>query len=86
VKYLGQNALGTGGKMGGYLIANRFNNQEKMPYVKSPVVFIHGKRDQLIPYDHSVVCILSVKLDITDLVHIDIEQVGERIQMFCVSF
>ena len=36
------------------LIRERFNNIENISKIKSPILFIHGKKDNLIPYQHSV--------------------------------
>lgn len=37
-----------------YLVAERFVNIEKITQTKCPTLFIHGKKDSLIPYQHSV--------------------------------
>ena len=50
IKAVAQNMVG---KMLGYLVANHFNNLEKISLVKCPVMFIHGEADPLIPCDHS---------------------------------
>ena len=36
------------------LIKERFNNFENISKIKSPILFIHGKKDNLIPYQHSI--------------------------------
>lgn len=36
-----------------YLLANKFNNIERMPDVSCPTLFIHGQLDKLIPFSHS---------------------------------
>jgi pimeloyl-ACP methyl ester carboxylesterase len=41
------------GKVAQYLIANRFHNAKEIADVKCPVLFVHGKADSLIPYQHS---------------------------------
>ena len=41
------------GKWAQYLIKERFNNFEAIPKVKCPVFFVHGQRDNLIPFSHS---------------------------------
>ncbi len=33
-----------------YLIADRFKNIDEIKNVKCPTMFIHGKKDNLIPY------------------------------------
>lgn len=33
-----------------FLVKDRFRNIDKMPFVKCPSFFIHGKSDKLIPY------------------------------------
>lgn len=45
--------LGWLGKIGKLLVAERFNNLERMERVPCPVMFIHGLKDELIPKDHS---------------------------------
>ena len=35
------------------LVAERFQNLEEIRWVECPVAFIHGKKDKLIPYEHS---------------------------------
>lgn len=36
-----------------YLVADRFKNIEEIEKVKCPCFFVHGKKDKLIPYEHS---------------------------------
>lgn len=36
-----------------YLVAERFKNIEEIEKVKCPCFFVHGKKDKLIPYEHS---------------------------------
>jgi fermentation-respiration switch protein FrsA (DUF1100 family) len=50
IKAVAQNMVGS---MLGYLVANHFNNLEKITKVQCPVMFIHGKADPLIPCAHS---------------------------------
>ena len=35
------------------LVTQRFDNQTRMVNIKCPCLFIHGKEDLLIPFDHS---------------------------------
>ena len=35
------------------LISQRFDNESKIANVKCPCLFIHGKEDSLIPFEHS---------------------------------
>ena len=35
-------------------VAERFNNLKKITKVKAPIFLIHGKRDALVPFDHSL--------------------------------
>lgn len=35
-------------------VKERFNNYEAMKHIESPILFIHGKQDTIIPYNHSV--------------------------------
>lgn len=37
-----------------YFIAERFRNIEYLKHAKASTLFIHGKKDNLIPYSHSV--------------------------------
>lgn len=41
------------GFMGGFLVKERFNNLERIKNVKCPVLFIHGKLDKTVPWEHS---------------------------------
>ena len=50
IKAVAQNMVGN---VLGYLVANHFNNSEKITKVHCPTLFIHGKSDPLIPYTHS---------------------------------
>jgi fermentation-respiration switch protein FrsA (DUF1100 family) len=36
-----------------FLVTERFKNIEEMEKVRCPSFFIHGKKDRLIPYEHS---------------------------------
>jgi pimeloyl-ACP methyl ester carboxylesterase len=36
------------------LVKERFNNMENISKVQSPILFLHGKNDTLIPYSHSL--------------------------------
>lgn len=42
------------GSVCGGLIKERFNNSKRASYVLSPVLIIHGKKDTMISYKHSV--------------------------------
>lgn len=42
------------GNILGGVLKERFTNLKKIPQVKSPCLFIHGKKDKMIPYSHSV--------------------------------
>lgn len=42
------------GNFAKYLIKERFDNADYMQSVYCPTLLIHGKRDQLIPYSHSI--------------------------------
>ena len=42
------------GKVAKWMIAERFENINKMENVKCPTLFIHGEADELISYSHSV--------------------------------
>lgn len=37
-----------------YVVAERFLNKENIQKVESPVCLIHGKRDGIVPYAHSI--------------------------------
>lgn len=37
-----------------FLVAERFKNIERIKNVECPVLFIHGQKDSLIPYNHSI--------------------------------
>ena len=41
------------GSIASSLVNQRFDNQAKMPFVKCPCLFIHGKEDTLIPFEQS---------------------------------
>lgn len=41
------------GLVGQYLIKERFKNLQLMSQITCPTIFIHGKRDTLIPFKHS---------------------------------
>lgn len=41
------------GGFGSSFVKQRFNNEEKIKQVMCPCLFIHGKEDSLIPYEHS---------------------------------
>lgn len=41
------------GKFVQWLIAERFENLERIKDVKCPILLIHGKKDELIPYQHA---------------------------------
>ena len=43
----------TFGSIGSSIIKQRFDNLGKIESVKCPCLFIHGKEDSLIPYEHS---------------------------------
>jgi fermentation-respiration switch protein FrsA (DUF1100 family) len=43
----------TAGKFASWLLKERFNNIEYIENVKCPALFIHGKADKLISYQHS---------------------------------
>mmetsp|Transcript_9291 Transcript_9291/g.15647 ORF Transcript_9291/g.15647 Transcript_9291/m.15647 type:complete len:82 (+) Transcript_9291:682-927(+) len=38
----------------GFLVANHFDNMGSIAKVQCPVLLIHGKKDPLITFDHSV--------------------------------
>jgi len=46
-------AKGVAGKMGA-LVAERFRNIDEIQNVKCPSLFLHGQKDKLIPFSHSV--------------------------------
>lgn len=35
-------------------VKNRFQNIKKIPHVECPILLIHGMKDDLVPYEHSV--------------------------------
>jgi len=37
-----------------FIVADRFKNIEIIPEVTCPLLFIHGQKDNLIPYEHSI--------------------------------
>ncbi len=41
------------GGFGSLFVKQRFDNGEKIKNVKCPCLFIHGKEDTLIPFEHS---------------------------------
>jgi abhydrolase domain-containing protein 17 len=41
------------GKWAQFLVADRFKNLEYIKKVNCKVLFLHGKKDKLIPYEHS---------------------------------
>lgn len=40
-------------KIASMLVKERFDNLTKMKSIKAPCLFIHGKEDSLVPYEHS---------------------------------
>ena len=44
-----------------YVIKERFKNIERMEKVNCPTLFIHGKKDNLIPYKHALELIKKCK-------------------------
>ena len=42
------------GSFAGAFVKERFKNKRFMPCVKCPTLFLHGKRDNVVPYQHSV--------------------------------
>lgn len=71
-------AKGIVGKLGELMIAERFRNIDEIKKAQCPVFFIHGQKDKLVPFSHSVellnncpnVCdmILSANMDHNDFV------------------
>ena len=51
IKEIVSSKVGSWGKL---LIKEKFRNRDKMPLIKSPILFIHGMLDGLIPYQHSM--------------------------------
>src|SRR5690242_15966005 len=51
------------------LVAERFRNIDEIKKVKSPVLFIHGMADTLIPKEHSLE-LLNACLDIVSHIHL----------------
>jgi predicted esterase len=41
------------GSLLSYLVATHHNNLEQMKIISCPVFLIHGKKDKVIPYQHS---------------------------------
>lgn len=46
-------ALDNFGTLASKLLSQRFDNESKISQVKCPCLFIHGKDDSLIPFEHS---------------------------------
>ena len=46
-------AQGIAGSVSKYFVPDAFRNYELIKQIKCPTLFIHGKRDELIPYTHS---------------------------------
>ena len=42
------------GRVAGFLIRNRFPNSDLMQHVTCPTLLIHGKKDTMIPWQHSL--------------------------------
>jgi len=53
VKTLAKSLVGVAAK----LIMDRFENVKKIPSLTCPLLIIHGKEDNLIPYQHAEVSI-----------------------------
>jgi len=51
IKSVVKSVLGT---LAAFLIADRFKNIENMKKIVSPILFIHGKKDRIIPVEHSL--------------------------------
>lgn len=49
------------GSVSKYLISDMFKNIEIVEHVRSPSLFIHGKRDQIIPFAHSLALYTKAK-------------------------
>ena len=47
-------ARGVAGKFGAWMIAERFRNVDEIQNAQCPALFIHGQKDTLIPFSHSV--------------------------------
>mgnify|MGYP003877699049 FL=1 len=48
------------GKFGSLIVAERFQNIEEIKKANCPIFFIHGKKDTLVPYTHTVDLSLNV--------------------------
>lgn len=53
IKEATNDLLGMVGNLARLLVKDRFQNLEKINKVKSPVLFIHGQTDSVVPYSHS---------------------------------
>ena len=47
-------AKGVAGKMGSFVVAERFRNIDEIKNVTCPALFLHGQKDKLIPFSHTV--------------------------------
>lgn len=42
------------GNIASYLIKERFENLKNIIKVQSPIYIVHGQKDTMIPYEHSI--------------------------------
>ena len=42
------------GKIGTYIVKDRFRNIDLIEKIECNILFIHGKKDSLISYEHSI--------------------------------
>lgn len=54
IKQLLKDHWGLVGSLGYLVIKNGYDNESKIPHIKSPTLIIHGKKDDLIHFNHSV--------------------------------
>jgi hypothetical protein len=50
------------------LPGDTFSNIDKAPLVRAPVLFIHGRRDEIVPFEHGVVCFFSKNFIISPVI------------------
>ena len=43
------------------LLKESFNNQDFTKNIKSPLLLVHGLKDQLVPYEHSLILLSECK-------------------------
>jgi hypothetical protein len=69
------------GSIASGIISNRWSNITEIKEMRDPILFVHGKRDTLIPYQHSQVRVCSVSANCC----CDQDSSGQRLLPLCAS-